>query len=73
MNFKEWWDKDGHRFGPESVAALMAWNAAIEEAAKACDDASDLHANGEDFMDGCSFCAAEVRELKQSEPQTGRE
>lgn len=44
---------------------MEAYNAGVEAAAKVCDEASDLHANGEEFMDACEFCASEIRELKR--------
>ena len=42
-------------------------NKALEEAAKVCDEASDLHANGEDWMRAAEFCASDIRALKVSE------
>ena len=49
----------------ETEAKLIAArNDALEDAAKLCDEASDLHANGEDWLSACEFCASDVRELK---------
>ena len=42
-------------------------NKALEEAAAICDEASDLHANGEDWMRCAEFCASDIRALKTKE------
>lgn len=34
-----------------------------EQDAEVCDEASDLHANGPQFMDGAEYCAASIRDL----------
>ena len=43
---------------------------ALEEAAAVCDEASDLHANGNDWMDAAEYCASEIRALSAVENGT---
>lgn len=45
-------------------AIRTAVNEALEEAAKLCDEAADLHSNGEVWMDAAEYCASEIRERK---------
>lgn len=54
-----------HRIELSIIESLKeAVNEALEEAAKLCDEASDLHANGEGFISGAEYCASEIRQKK---------
>ena len=44
-----------------------AVNDAYEQAARVCDDLSDLHANGEVWISACEMCADDIRALKAKE------
>lgn len=49
----------------DRAALEAAINAALEEAAKKCDEASDLHANGEVWINAAEYCASEIRKMKK--------
>ena len=52
--------------GQADNAGLEAVIAAVlEDAAAKCDEASDLHDNGEVWINAAEYCASEIRDMKK--------
>lgn len=81
--FENWWSAQPERVPErtsfEKATARKGWIARgkleeakrgviIEGCAKVCDEASDLHHNGPEWMRACEYCASELRGLKGVEP-----
>lgn len=63
--FREWYDSLPLALPHGHVAQMrMAWNAAMEAAAKVCDEESNYGDVGR--MGGCETCADSIRALKET-------